>query len=143
MIDYVNFNGLLFAIVVKNAFNQRGIKFFTDEKFSQQLGYMNRPSGHIIKPHTHNFVERNIQNTQEVLFIKSGKVRIDFYDSEKEYLESRILYKGDVILLASGGHGFEMLEDSEIIEVKQGPYSGEDDKVCFSQVENKKIRIIE
>jgi hypothetical protein len=77
--------------------------------------------------------------TQEVLYIKSGKVRVDFYDEERNYLESRIVEKGDVILLASGGHGFQMLEDSEMIEVKQGPYCGDEDKVRFDSIENDQI----
>ena len=79
--------------------------------------------------------------TQEVLFIKSGKVRVDFYSNEQEYLESRILNAGDVILLADGGHGFKMLAPSEIIEVKQGPYCGEMDKVRFEPISEEKIRL--
>jgi phage gp45-like len=66
-----------------------------------------------------------------VLYIKSGKVRIDFYDDHQKHLESRILKAGDVILLAHGGHGIKMIEESEIIEVKQGPYTGEQDKTRF------------
>jgi hypothetical protein len=72
-----------------------------------------------------------VHYTKEVLFIKSGKVRVDFYDDDQRYLESRILEMGDVLLLAFGGHGFEMLETSEIIEVKQGPYAGDQDKTRF------------
>ena len=70
--------------------------------------------------------------TNEVLFIKTGVVRVDFYSVNQDYLESRILRAGDVILLAFGGHGFEMLEPSQIIEVKQGPYMGENDKTRFA-----------
>ena len=84
----------------------------------------------------HNKVSREVFYTQEVLFIKSGKVRIDFYDDEKNYLQSRTLNKGDIILLAFGGHGFEMIENSEIIEVKQGPYCGEKDKERFDSKES-------
>lgn len=80
---------------------------------------MKRPANYVIAPHVHNVLVREVQYTQEVLFIKSGRVRVDFYDDDKNYLESRILNQGDVILLAHGGHGFEMLEESEIIEVKQ------------------------
>ena len=79
--------------------------------------------------------------TQEVLVIKSGKVRVDYYDNDKHYFESKILYQGDVVLLAGGGHGFEMLEDSEMIEVKQGPYSGDMDKKIFEPVEKNKLKI--
>ena len=78
---------------------------------------------------------------QEVLYIKSGKVRVDFYDNDQVYLESRILFAGDVILLSDGGHGFKMLEPSEIIEVKQGPYCGEMDKVRFEPVDEKLINL--
>jgi mannose-6-phosphate isomerase-like protein (cupin superfamily) len=103
------------------------------------LGYMNRPKGYSIAPHRHNLVERKVSLTQEVLYVKSGKVRVDFYNDEQLYLESRVLEKGDVILLAAGGHGFEMLDDSEMIEVKQGPYCGEEDKVRFDSVPDHEI----
>ena len=69
--------------------------------------------------------------TQETLFIKKGKLLVDFYDDEQSYLESRELVAGDVVLLIRGGHGFEVLEDLEMIEVKQGPYAGDQDKVRF------------
>ena len=104
---------------------------------------MNRPSGYEIQPHVHNAVQREVQFTKEVLFIKSGKVRVDFYDDEKNYLESRVLVSGDVILLAFGGHGFEMIDDSEIIEVKQGPYAGEADKTRLEPISNDQIKIKE
>jgi mannose-6-phosphate isomerase-like protein (cupin superfamily) len=81
--------------------------------------------------------------TKEVLFIKSGKVRVDFYDDNQKYLESFILQQGDVVLLASGGHGFEMIEASEIIEVKQGPYAGDHDKTRFNPIDSSQIVIKE
>jgi len=85
-------------------------------------------------------VPREVSMTQEVLFIKRGEVRVDFYDNNQKYLRSTILNTGDVILLADGGHGFEMIHDSEIIEVKQGPYCGERDKVRFEPVLKDKIK---
>ncbi len=130
------------AIILPASFRSEGIKFFTPNDFSQQLGYMNRPDGYVISPHVHNPVVREVQYTKEVLFIKSGKVRADFYDDDQNYLESHILYQGDVILLAFGGHGFEMLEPSEMIEVKQGPYAGDEDKTRFESVSVDKLNII-
>jgi mannose-6-phosphate isomerase-like protein (cupin superfamily) len=103
---------------------------------------MNRPLGYKIEPHVHNSVSREVHYTKEVLFIKNGKIRVDFYDNNKNYFESHILYKGDIILLAFGGHGFEMLENSEIIEIKQGPYAGDMDKTRFESVPIDKIKII-
>jgi len=102
---------------------------------------MSRPQGYVIPPHVHNPVPREVQFTKEVLFIKSGRVRVDFYDDDQNYLESRILEQGDVILLAFGGHGFEMLEPTEIIEVKQGPYAGEEDKTRFEPISADQLRM--
>lgn len=141
MIENITHNDILLGIIIGNSFKSEGISFFTEDHFSQQLGYMNRPTGYVIEPHRHNLVAREVVLTQEVLFIKSGKVRVDFYDEEQCYLHSRILHAGDVILLAAGGHGFEMMEPSEIIEVKQGPYVGERDKVRFNPVEKHNIVI--
>ena len=100
---------------------------------------MHHPAGKVIDPHVHNPLPREVQYTQEVLFIKKGKLRVDFYDDEKKYLDSRILEKGDVILLATGGHGFEVLEEIEMIEVKQGPYAGDEDKTRFTGINKDKI----
>jgi hypothetical protein len=143
MIDHITHQNILLAIIIRNDFNENGITFFTDNSFSQQLGYMKRCSGYKIQPHRHNMVERKVLLTQEVLFLKSGKIRVDFYSDNQIYVQSIILLKGDVILLAGGGHGFEMLEDSEIIEVKQGPYCGEEDKVRFKSVSTIDLKIVE
>ncbi len=131
------------AILLCTSYKSSGIQFFTPNEFSQQLAYMNRPAGYVISPHIHNPVLREVEFTKEVLYIKSGKVRVDFYDDLQNYLESWILNPGDVILLAFGGHGFEMLETSEIIEVKQGPYAGEADKTRFKSVSSDQIRMKE
>ena len=129
------------ALILRAGFRAEGIQFFTPDDFSQQLGYMNRSKGYAIPPHVHNPVSREVQFTKEVLFIKSGKVRVDFYDDEQNYLESRILHAGDVILLAFGGHGFEMLENTEMIEVKQGPYAGDSDKTRFQGIDRNDAKI--
>ena len=141
MVEKIIYANKLLAIIIKASYKSSGIQFFTPDNFSQQLAYMNRPAGYVIKPHIHNPVVREILFTQEVLFIRKGKVRVDFYDDNKNYLESRILETGDVILLAQGGHGFEMLEDTEIIEVKQGPYVGEQDKIRFEPIDPSKLEI--
>ena len=133
MVETVNFGDIMLAVILRANYYAEGIQFFTPNDFSQQLGYMNRPLGYVIPPHVHNPVAREVQFTKEVLIIKSGKVRVDFYDDDQKYLESRILNQGDIVLLAFGGHGFEMLEASEIVEIKQGPYAGEGDKTRFSR----------
>ena len=119
------------AIIIYADYKHDGIQFFTPSSFSQQLAYMRRSAGEVIQSHVHNPVKRQVTYTQEVLFVRSGKLKVDFYSNDRKYLENRVLNKGDVILLASGGHGFEMLEDTELIEVKQGPHAGEADKERF------------
>lgn len=139
MLEQINHNNKLLAIIIKANYQKEGISFFTPDSFSQQLGYMNRPVDYVIPPHVHNVVERKVELTQEVLYVKSGKIRVDFYDDDRIYLESRIIEKGDVILLANGGHGFKMLEQSEMIEVKQGPFCGDQDKTRFEPIEENNI----
>jgi len=130
-VERISHSNKLLAIIIRANFSRDGIEFFTPDDFSQQLAYMNRPAGYVITPHIHNKLQREVFYTQEVLFIRQGKVKIDFYDDDRQIIDTRILATGDVILLASGGHGFEMLEPTEMIEVKQGPFAGEHDKTRF------------
>lgn len=141
MIEQIEHAGMILAIIVKNSFTSPGISFFTPDSFSQQLAFMGHPSGKVIEPHVHNPVQREVFYTQEVLFLRRGRLRVDFYDEGRTYLESRILETGDVILLAAGGHGFEALDDIEMIEVKQGPYAGEGDKTRFIGISPSAVRI--
>ena len=143
MIENITYHDKILSIIIRANYEKEGLEFFTPDYFSQQLAYMNRPSGYEIPPHVHNEVQREVGATKEVLYIKSGQVQVDFYNDAKDYLESRILYKGDVILLAFGGHGFKMLENTEIIEVKQGPYLGDNDKTRFEPVSLDKINLVE
>ena len=141
MIEYIEYQSSTLAIIVRSTYSKEGIEFFTPDEFSQQLAYMKRPKGHSIESHFHNPVPREVLHTNEVLFIKSGKIRIDFYDQMKSYIKSRILEEGDVILLAGGGHGIQMIEESEIIEVKQGPYLQNKDKTRFDGIDTKYVRL--
>jgi mannose-6-phosphate isomerase-like protein (cupin superfamily) len=133
MIEHVKHNEIELAIIIRASFNKDGIEFVTPGEYSQQLAYMNRPEGYRIQPHVHNPVCRELNDTMEVLFIRNGRVRIDFYDQDQNYLKDGEVATGDTILLASGGHGFTMLEPTEMIEVKQGPYAGENDKTRFGK----------
>ena len=132
LLEKIKHEGDTIAIIVwADYVGENGVSFFTSEDSSQQLGYLKHPAGKNIKKHTHKLVRRDIKHTQEVLFIKHGKIRVDLYTKDRQHLKSPVLTAGDVILLASGGHGLEILEDSEIIEIKQGPYSAIDDKEFF------------
>jgi len=121
----------IIALVVRSSFTAPGVTFFSRPEFSQQLGFIRYPTGHAIIPHVHNGVSREVMYTQETLFIRSGRCRVDLFRDDRTPLTSRELGAGDVILLAAGGHGFEILEECSMIEVKQGPYTGDGDKTRF------------
>jgi hypothetical protein len=132
MFEEISYNGIMLGIIIRNNFHRDGITFFTPEDFSLQLAYMNHFAGETIQPHIHNPIKREIEFTKEVLIVKNGKIKIDFYSDEKQYFESRILEAGDIVLLSEGGHGITMLEDTQFFEVKQGPYAGKNDKTRFN-----------
>lgn len=142
MIENISHEGKLLAIIIPSEFSKPGIHFFTSNELSQQLAYMHHPQGKKIEPHVHNPVSREVKYTQEVLFLKKGKLRVDFYDERQNYLESRLIKAGDVILLSSGGHGFEVIEEIEMIEVKQGPYAGDEDKTRFKGIDREEVKIL-
>ena len=141
LIENIYHNDKLFSVIIRDNYHAEGITFITPDDMPHQLGYMNRDKDYIIAPHIHNKVSRTIEYTQETIIIKSGVVRVDFYDENRDYLESRILYKGDIILLANGGHGFKMIQPSEMVEIKQGPYCGTMDKVRFEPVDDSMVII--
>lgn len=130
-IEHVKHGEINLALIVRRNYRSEGIEFFTPNSYSQQIGYMNRPAGYVIQPHIHNPVTREVQYTNEVLIVRSGRVQVDFYSEQQAYLFSRELAQGDIILLIRGGHGFKMLEATEMVEVKQGPFAGDLDKTRF------------
>lgn len=143
MTEWIESNGEQLALILRSGFQEPGIHFFTPQSLSQQLGYMRHPAGHVIEPHVHNPIQREVQYTQEVLFLRRGSLRVDFYAKNGSYCESRVINSGDVLLLISGGHGFQALEEIEMIEVKQGPYTGLADKRRITSVCAGDVRVVE
>jgi mannose-6-phosphate isomerase-like protein (cupin superfamily) len=131
IVENIESDGKILAVIIRAQFNPPGVHFVTPPEFSQQLAYMRHSAGKVIKPHLHNAVERTVQRTQEVLLLRRGRLRANIFDERLRWVATVDLEAGDVILLAFGGHGFEALEDIELIEVKQGPYGGEGDKTHF------------
>ncbi len=123
------------ALIIKAGYDEPGTHFFTPPNFSQQVAFIRHEAGKRIAPHVHNIVSRQVLFTQEVLLIRKGKVKVVLYSSSKEFITERVLESGDLILLAGGGHSFEMIEQTSLIEVKQGPYAGENDKTRFEGVD--------
>ncbi len=141
MLKSIEHNGIQLAIVIKNDYSKDGIEFFTKDDKPFQMGYMAHKEGDIINAHSHNNTEKIITANSEVLVIKKGKMRLDLYTQDGEYVESIVLEKGDIVLLQQGGHGFKCLENAEMIEVKQGPYLGDIDKVCYKGITDNEVVI--
>ncbi len=131
MIENVWIDDCHCALVIRAEYRSDGIEFFTGNNEPLQLGYMRREKGYVIQPHLHRLAPRQIDYTNEVLIVRSGRVKVVFYDTDQQMRSDLVLERGDIILLMQAGHGFEMLEESEIVEVKQGPYMGESDKTRF------------
>ena len=115
------------AIVIRATAKADSIEFYSPAGFPQQIGLMSRPSGYVVPRHIHNEALRQITTTQEVLMIRNGRCVVTLINSNLDEVDIE-LSRGDVILLAAGGHSIKMIEDTELLEVKQGPYLGQNDK---------------
>ena len=142
LIKNIEYKGKTLAIIIRHDYSKDGVEFFTPNEFSQQLAYMKHPKGKRIDAHTHNVVPSEVSYTKQVLVIRKGKLRVDFFEDDQSYIESHLVNQGDIILLAFGGHGFECLEEVKMVEIKQGPYLGEQDKVRFKGVETEKVKLV-
>ena len=141
MIEKVLHKNKLFALIVRRQFRKKsGINFFTPTDATQQFGFMKHKKNHFIKPNKHNKRMTRILRSTEVILLLKGTLRTDFYNNNNKYLLSKIINERDIIMLIHGGHGFKVLKNVEMIEVKQGPYRLADDKVKFKAVDEKKIK---
>ena len=142
MIEKIIHKKKLLALIVRGTYRKKkGITFFTPNESTQQFGYMKHKKKHIIKPHVHKKRLAKIYYTTEVILILKGILRVDFYTQFKKYLFSTILKKKDIIMLVHGGHGFKILKDVEMLEIKQGPYNLIKDKIKFGNVDDDKIKL--
>ena len=143
MIEKIKHKRKLYAIIIRKKYKKKkGINFFTSKELTQQIGYMSHPSGHIIKPHIHKKkITKNLLTT-EVILVFAGKLRVDFYSNKnkKNYLFSKVINGGDILMLINGAHGFKVIKNTKIIEIKQGPYDEVNDKLKFEEVSENKIR---
>lgn len=136
MIETISHNGAIVAVIISrdHTLGENEIQFVTPTDFTLQLGYMNRPAGYEVVPHIHNPVRRETIGTQEVLFIKEGRIEVDFYSFDRVYIDRRVLSAGDLVLLAGAGHGITVLEAATIVEVKNGPFVDGADKGRFEGI---------
>ena len=125
-------NGITYAIVIRRNFkSEEKYNFLTPEEYPLQLGANYYQVGETIRKHHHPDKNLAIKNVQEFILVNKGKMRALFFDDNREFCRDTILEQGDMILLTAGGHGFEVLEETILVEIKQGPYDSESDKVLF------------
>jgi|TARA_B110001454_G_scaffold82494_1_gene79298 hypothetical protein len=142
MVEKIFYKKKLLALIVRGTYRKKkGITFFTPNESTQQFGYMKHKKKYIIKPHLHKKRITKILHTTEVILLLKGILRVDFYNDAKNYLFSKLLKQNDIIMLVHGGHGFKILKEVEMLEIKQGPYSLIKDKIKFENIDEKKIKI--
>ena len=140
MPEVIKHNNILLGMIIRKSDEKEGVNFFTPDEFQQQIGILKLPQDHRFQPHIHNKIKREIFYTYETLVIRKGKLRVDFYDTEQNYLFSDVVSTGDILMLAEGGHGFKVLEEIDFVEIKQGPFLGEKDKFKFDILPDNSVK---
>ena len=142
MIQKIFHKKKLFALIINKNFRKlKGVNFLTSPEDTQQIGFMKHKKNHIILPHLHKKRLTKINFTTEVILLLKGILRVDFYDKKRKYLFSKKINEGQIIMLVSGGHGFKVIKDVEMIEVKQCPYNPKKDKQKFDFIKDNKIKL--
>ncbi len=131
LIENITWQGVPLAYIIRGKLNPTQTTFLTPPEFKQQVGFIVYRAGGEIQRHVHRPLERHLVGTSEVLIVRRGRCEIDIYNDERELVATRELGQGDIMLMVGGGHGFRMLEDTVFLEVKQGPYTGLDEKERF------------
>ena len=131
LIERISSGSKPLALIIRRQFTPEHTTFLTQPDYEQQVGYIVYQAGGEILRHSHRPATREISGTPEVLVVKQGRCLIDIYDDEQTLVKTSELVEGDVMLMIGGGHGFRILEDTVFLEVKQGPYLGDDEKILF------------
>jgi len=131
LVERIYWGETCLAYIIRASFLPDRTTFLTPPEYKQQVGYIVYPAGGEIQRHVHLPLERHLVGTSEVLVVKKGRCEIDIYNDERELVSTRELREGDIMLMVGGGHGFRMLEDTILLEIKQGPYTGLDEKERF------------
>jgi mannose-6-phosphate isomerase-like protein (cupin superfamily) len=130
-IEHITDHEQVLCCIIRSDFIPDQTTFLTPPEYKQQVGYIVYPTGGEVARHVHRPLERHLVGTSEVLIVKQGRCLVDIYNDERELVATRELGPGDLMLMVGGGHGFRMLEDTVLLEVKQGPYTGVDEKERF------------
>lgn len=124
--------GGIYALVLRKGAEAKGVNFITPRNYPLQVGVQLRRKNELIKSHIHKSTKKEIKTIQEFIHIDYGRVKVSIFNENGEKISDIILNSGDSMLQVRGGHGFKVLKDTKLIEVKQGPYdSVKEDKIKF------------
>lgn len=129
--EEISWNGKPLCYIIPAGPAPERTTFLTPPETNLQVGYIVYPAGHDIPRHVHKPIARHTLGTAEVFVVQAGAYELDVYNDDQELVATRELKAGDVMITVAGGHGFRMLEDTVLLEVKQGPYPGVDEKERF------------
>lgn len=121
------------AYVIRSSATASATTFITPDEATFQLGFVVYPAGGEVVPHVHLPVRREVVGTSELLFVRAGRCYVDLYDADRHIVTTRELGSGDAVLSLGGGHGFRMIEDTVLLELKQGPFIGGAEKARFER----------
>jgi hypothetical protein len=130
-VEHIVFEGKPLAYIIRSQMVPKTTTFLTPSDFKQQVGFVVYPKGGEIQRHVHRPLERHLIGTSEVIVVRQGRCEIDIYSNQRQLVATEQLREGDILLMVDGGHGFRMLEDTVFVEIKQGPYTGLDEKERF------------
>ena len=130
-IDIVRSGDATICYIIRAGSLPAATEFVSPPDATLQVGHIVHPLGHEIARHAHRQQERLISGTAEVLLVRRGRCEMDVYDNNRHLVATRELRAGDIVVLLDGGHGFRMIEDTVLLEVKQGPYAGPNEKAQF------------
>jgi hypothetical protein len=129
--DVISSGSAILCYIMRSGSLAAATEFVTPPDLTLQVGHIVHPRGHEIARHAHRPQERLISGTAEVLLVQRGRCEMDVYDNNRQLVATRELRAGDIVVLLDGGHGFRMLEDTVLLEIKQGPYPGPVEKEQF------------
>jgi hypothetical protein len=124
-------SGVVLAYLVRGGAPPSETTFLTPHDCTLQVGHVVYPAGGVIPRHVHLPIERHLVGSTEVLLLQQGRCEVDVYTDDRRMVVTREMHVGDILIAVSGGHGFRVLEDTVLLEIKQGPYPGGAEKARF------------
>jgi len=130
-IERIIWNGSVKVYIIRSAYNPVRTSFASPQTANLQVGHIVYPAGSVVPKHLHKKIIRRLDRTEEVLIVKKGSCFLDIYNERKKLVVTRKVRRGDIIIIVGGGHGFRVLKDLILLEIKQGPYTGIEEKERF------------